>query len=481
METINILSWAVLSLSAINCCAERTTSVVNATVSGSPTGTTTAPVAGAEAVADDSVSTSTVGTTRGPLGPLSAAAYAECENTIVSFVEEKELCTRPGDGSSWHARYTCSNRCGIRKELGNSHDCACDVTCVAYKDCCHDMRSVCPDVYKRGRDTFGHLDKVDPNCPGLALVLTDVPLTSATEETLTTQELSTNIEFLDYPHTQGLSLEALFKTFDTMLVAETKLGLIFDSYKSPSLYGVAKQQLAFIPRELTFACMTLNLYIQSFRNSLRVLPYCVPTALQDVWTVLHRPCSTHTLVSCKCKKGHTMDKYLSDLCQGQNGTVFITERHASIKFNVISHFESSRTNQERCEQQTEDDHSDTGVVEVDSAMVFIPMTGTIGREQTAVSIILTLSFVPPANISKPRASGGGVNAGGLGHENNNDTIIGGRYNELIPAQEFEFVAEFDGLLEKKIRCTGYFVLWSALTVPPGGMHSGGATLGRARF
>ena len=371
-----------------------------------------------------------------PATTVSPEVEEECQDTFMHFVNREHMCDPPHTGTHKpsQAFNSCAHRCGLRKEHedGTYFNCACDDKCVIYKDCCVDMRSQCPDIYAKGNETFGALAQMDITCRDSVLTIRGKSLPNT--DTMT-------IDRFNFLNRRFMNLGTLFEEFDTMLVANTNLGLIFDGYKSADHIGRLSdtQRWEFVPRELTLACIKTNLGPLPFRNVLRILVGCMPTAVRDVHTVFPRRCGMKWTVSCNCgDQARAIKKEIKDVCSSRNRSTSHTQRYEHIDIDDMQSTVVPEEDHGVCTYGYSPIQSLTSdVVEVDAPAVWSPMTGIIGRQQATVAVTLTpVVMSDGADTSIPRDDG---------LESLQDR----------PALELEFVAEFDGMVEKRIRCSSF--------------------------
>ena len=259
----------------------------------------------------------------------SAEIRGGCHGNIARFVSRENLCDSLDSKSNsfGNTSNTCAGLCGHPKTY-NSLACACDEKCVLYKDCCWDMQSECPDTYIRGKATYNQLAQVAFSCKDSTLII------GGTKVTKKQPNLQANPrEEMDSPNSDNTSasLEKLFYTVDSFLVADKTLGIIFDSYKSPSYWGVANDRLAFVPRGMGLYCMNYDVFhtIDSFLKAVR---YCRSRITKrDVRTVFDRNCARENTISCACGESHIVQQTLHDACEGNNNSISLLEENLSMR------------------------------------------------------------------------------------------------------------------------------------------------------
>ena len=343
---------------------------------------------------------------------------------------------------------SCLNRCGQREEIGNFLKCTCDETCLAYKDCCIDMRIQCPDIYSRSRKKFRHLAQVESTCINSAFVLGD--LLRATEELTPLQRMPSTSSF-EYAQIDYLSLGNLFGRFDTVLVADTQLGVIYDSYKSSSLITVPRRRLAFVPRVLTVACMAPHLDQPPSRSFLSSLPYCTPTTRHDAWTVLHKPCETSRVVTCPCGGGHALWKDLRDQCRDRKSSSFLFHQLPSCNCEIDGSTNSGESLDTCTVEYSQIQPPRSNIADLEELEI-APMSEILSPNQTAMTITVVPVFLSGVNVSRPGASGN--ETGSTGHSDSLDIMSPGE-DGVNPAQQFDFLVEFEGTPEKRISCSNF--------------------------
>ncbi|GFO29024.1 hypothetical protein PoB_005552900 [Plakobranchus ocellatus] len=92
----------------------------------------------------------------------------ECSRLTTEFVYKENLCFAPNSEKYLiyaRARYSCADRCRQMPIITKSfYECGCDEVCEVYGDCCKDMHLLCPEVYKKGKTMFAHLENAEVTC-----------------------------------------------------------------------------------------------------------------------------------------------------------------------------------------------------------------------------------------------------------------------------------------------------------------------------
>ncbi|RUS83761.1 hypothetical protein EGW08_008467 [Elysia chlorotica] len=364
----------------------------------------------------------------------SSERMAECVKNLTSFVESRGLCSSLEDTSE-SVLNSCANRCDQPKDNGNFLQCACDDKCLAYKDCCEDMDRECPETYQRGRNTYGRFG-VNLVCKEWALIghreqQTIQPKSASLQESTTDGGFGHFKERIE-------NLKLLFGDLHSFLVADTVLGLLFNSYAASASWGIPDRRLAFVPQVTNLACL------QFHRASpiVGILSSCVLVSMADMPTVLHRACGFKPVVSCPCWESDVIQGNLRHECPHQNQSVFsdyiLLENHSG---------DSECTYTSNSEPH---DRTPSEIVVVDELAVFKPMTGTIGRDQSLIKAKLTPLFMHDKGDELRIVDKENTNTIGPGMQvvDNNSMAV-----QIMP---MEFLLELDNSLERKLRCESYW-------------------------
>ena len=365
---------------------------------------------------------------------LTQELKAQCLHNVINFAHRRGLCGSPHTPEQ--AFISCANRCGRTKYIGSFLKCACDDRCLVYKDCCDDMESQCPETYMRGKKTYDFLDEADTVCKELTFIVNrEAGSHRQTHPPPPSSDLSTTPTFLT---DLKLNLQQLFLDVRSFLVADTKFGIIVDNSHTPSSWGIPANRLAFVPRVTTLACMKTDLV----SPLLGILQSCTLTAMQDILTSLHRSCKFETVVSCQCGKSHVISGFLQDACLHQNQSHFLYDTHSDSERAQVG---CTYNNLQPYARGPAD-------LEINGMWVLKPMTGTIGRLQSAVPVKLT-----PVILSADAPKAGSVYES---HYNPVDTDgdemgVFDHHRDSLDSLPLEFVVELETTLEKRLRCSRF--------------------------
>ena len=249
---------------------------------------------------------------------------SDCQDVAVDFAYRNNLCA--GARNPEHclslatSRYTCLDRCGEAPSYGERFSqCACDVSCAAFGDCCRDMADICPDLQNIGKNIqYPYELHKYTGCNDYVVVYTndDAPSTfnSAPNPPVTPSFVSVKKKLPFKPR----SLAELTLPLKRYKVLDLPRKLIFENYFSYGRFRTTNSTPHYIPKVSYLSCSMPHSEADELPTAQEILPWCRVTYLNDAITAYRRPCKEHQLLICNCGDSRPFTDHVHNVCLGRN-------------------------------------------------------------------------------------------------------------------------------------------------------------------
>ncbi|RUS80999.1 hypothetical protein EGW08_011237 [Elysia chlorotica] len=392
--------------------------------------------------------------------PPSVTLYNEeqCRDQITTFVYSDSLCGVSDLQTflkSSRKEYTCADRCGREATSGKTRECACDMKCELYSDCCRDFSDVCPEVHAQARLVYSHLMelRVTPFCKETSAVLTIPQSTdleaenkdintegvSSTPRFSTTSpagtETSSETKFTDQtPTVTPLREKTPITWWDdspkwhyaTFKIIDTTFGVVFRSFMAFRNSQSSQSKGLVVPRVASLDCLSGVPVSSLYGSYIDVLPHCQLVNVRDMKTYpQRRNCYNREMytVACACA-GETRLSTLFDACHGQHSHVTLKKLDTE-NATIVEH-----------------DSVNGNCVYQNNAESFFDEDDTFVETDTSMKLIFLPQF--PLSLYKPANQSFGDERPSLPHADSS-SLVG-------PLGDIEYTLILTKFRERRMRC-----------------------------
>ena len=246
-----------------------------------------------------------------------------------------------------NTKFTCENRCGQKPKhvIPSTRECSCDALCFINRDCCRDMRKLCPETYLQGKNVYSHLEGSEAECLHTPfylifhkneIVSTAPTLIPSTFTPMTSTDAAPKMNHRVRNRKPPAGFHRVMREYCTVLsefrVADITFGVLFQNYAAFHSWRVPSSVPYFVPKVTTLVCPRNSPKPFKYAEASEYLSSCSVHLLTDVLTGLERSCSPLDVIFCRCgDSGEIIGDIRRESCQGQYNDMSIFKRNNSFE------------------------------------------------------------------------------------------------------------------------------------------------------